>query len=711
VKLEFHPQAEIGLIEAAAHDEQRVPGLGERFEAEVRGAVRTLLRASRRRQAAVKPLLRLAARAVSRPAALAAGAVFVLAGCAGLPPPPAAAEVAAAARGDPCALAAPTAAAPVAAVAVPGAPELATGFARRPLLRAQRYAVVSAHPLASQAACRVLAEGGAAVDAALAAQLVLAVVEPQSSGLGGGGFLLHWDAAARRVSAWDGRERAPAASRPDDLRWIDADERVPPRPSPRDSGRAVGVPGLVQLLAEVHARYGRQPWAALHAPAIALAEGGFAVSPRLAASLAASADALAADPRARGVFFAADGRALAVGDRLVQPALAATLRALAAGGAGAFYRGAIAQDIVAAVADPRGGAVTPGRMTLADLADYRALRRDALCAPYRAWLVCGMPPPSSGALAVAQALGVLQHFDLAALPPQGADADGGRPDAQAVHLVTEALRLAFADRNRYVADTDFVPLPAAGAASLLDAAHLRGRAALIDPQRSLGRAPPSRWADPPPGADAALPAGGTTHLSVVDARGNVAVLTSSIEAAFGSRRMTRGGFLLNNQLTDFAAEPLDAQGRPVANRLQPGKRPRSSMAPTLVFAPDAQGAPADFVMATGSPGGAAIIGHVLRSLVAVLDWRLDARQAAALPAFVAFDGPVTVVGSEHPLIDAGDGGAADPLVAGLRARGHEVRLLPQASGLAIVVRRCDGTGRCVLEAGADPRREGWPLGE
>lgn len=646
----------------------------------------------------------------SLPTLWVALAAFALTGCALGPAAPPAAP--AAAPSDPCAIPAVAAwGAPGAAVAVPGAPELATGFARRPLLRAQRHAVVTAHPLASQAACRVLADGGSAVDAALAAQLVLAVVEPQSSGLGGGGFLLHWDAAARRVSAWDGRERAPAASRPDDLRWIDTDQRVPPRPSPRDSGRAVGVPGLVHLLASVHARYGRQPWAALHAPAIALAEGGFAVSPRLAASLAAAADALAADPLARGVYFDGDGRVLAAGARLVQPALAATLRTLAAGGADAYYRGAIAQDIVDAVADTRGGTVTPGRMTRADLAAYRSLRRDALCAPYRRWQVCGMPPPSSGALAIAQALGMLQQFDLAALPPQGVDADGGRPDAQAVHLVSEALRLAFADRNRYVADTDFVPLPAAGVASLLAAAHLRERAALIDPQRSLGRAPPSRFADPPPGADAAQPAGGTTHLSVVDARGNVAVLTSSIEAAFGSRRLTRSGFLLNNQLTDFAAEPVDAQGRPVANRMQPGKRPRSSMAPTLVFTPDAHGAPADFVMATGSPGGAAIIGHVLRSLVAVLDWGLDARQAAALPAFFAFDGPLTFVGSEHPLIDARDGGAADPLVAGLRARGHEPRLLPQASGLAIVVRRCDAAGGCVLEAGADPRREGWALGE
>ena len=654
-------------------------------------------------------------------AAVAALLASALTGCAGLPaglavnPDAGLAAAPSAPAADPCAVPAASAAATLAAQ-TPGAPELATGFARRPLLRAQRYAVVTAHPLASQAACRVLAGGGSAVDAAVAAQLVLAVVEPQSSGLGGGGFLLHWHAATRTVTAWDGRETAPAASTPNDLRWIDAEQRLPPRPTgttppARDSGRAVGVPGLVHLLAAVHAEYGQRPWAGLFAPALALAEQGFAVTPRLAASLAAAADALAADAQARRVFFHADGRALAVGDRLVQPALAQTLRTLATGGADAFYRGAIAQDIVDVVADTRGGTVTPGRMTRADLAAYRSLRRDALCAPYRAWQVCGMPPPSSGALAIAQALGVLETFDLAALPPQGIDADGGRPDALAVHLVTEALRLAFADRNRYVADTDFVALPGAGAASLLDREHLRGRAALIDPLRSLGRAPPSRFAEPSPAPEPAPPGGGTTHLSVVDAQGNAVVLTSSIEAAFGNRRMTRSGFLLNNQLTDFAAEPLDAQGHLVANRKQPGKRPRSSMSPTLVFAPDAQGRPAALVLATGSPGGAAIIAHTLRSLVAVLDWGLDARQAAALPAFVAFDGPATLIGSEHPGIDARDGGAADPLAAGLRARGHEVRLLPQASGLALVVRRCDGAGRCTLEAGADPRREGLALGE
>jgi gamma-glutamyltranspeptidase/glutathione hydrolase len=633
----------------------------------------------------------------------AAWAVAMLAGCATTAPPPPAAS-------DPCAVAAPFAANPPSAGGFVGAPEIATGYARKPLVRAASYVAVTAHPQATRAACHVLARGGSAVDAAIAAQWVLAVVEPQSSGLGGGGFVLHWDAARRAVTAWDGRETAPAASRPDDLRWIDADERVPPRPNARDSGRSVGVPGLVHLLAKVHRAHGRLPWRELLAPAIELAQQGFAVSPRLAASIAASADALARDGHARAVFFHPDGRPLAAGDHLVQRALAATLRTLADEGPDAFYRGALARDVVDAVADTRGGLVTPGRMTLDDLAAYRSVQRDALCAPYRVHVVCGMPPPSSGGLAVAQALGVLEAFDLAALPPTDVGADGGRPSALGVHLVTEALRLAFADRNRYVADTDFVPLPGAGAASLLDRGYLRARAALIDPGRSMGTAPPGEFGTPLPARDAGLPRGGTTHLTVVDRDGHVVVLTSSIESAFGSRRMTRGGVLLNNQLTDFAPAPVDAQGRPVANRLEPGKRPRSSMAPTLVFTPDAQGRPDAFAMATGSPGGAAIIAYVLGSLVAVLDWGLDARQAAAQVSFAAFDGPTTVVGAEHPRIDARDGGAADPLVAGLRVRGHDVRLAAQSSGLAIVVRRCDGT-RCTYEAGADPRREGVAAGE
>jgi len=634
--------------------------------------------------------------------AVLAGLVAVaVAGCATHAPPPA---------DDPCAADAPSGAAlATTAPSLAGAPEIATGYVRKPLVRASSYVAVTAHPLATRAACRVLARGGSAADAAVAAQAVLAVVEPQSSGLGGGGFALHWDATRRVVSAWDGRETAPRASTPDDLRWIGPDGRVPPRPSPRDSGRSVGVPGLVHLLAALHRAHGRLAWRELLAPAIALADEGFAVSPRLAASIAASADALARDRHARAVFFHADGRPLAAGDRLVQRALAATWRTLAVDGPDAFYRGAIARDIVDAVADTRDGDVTPGRMTRADLAAYRSVRRDALCAPYRAHLVCGMPPPSSGGLAVAQALGVLEAFDLAALRPAAVDDDGGRPDVQAVHLVTEALRLAFADRNRYVADTDFVPLPGAGAASLLDRGYLRARAAMIDPARSLGTAPPGAFGAPLPPRDAGLPRGGTTHLSIVDRDGHALVLTSSVESAFGSRRMTRGGVLLNNQLTDFAPVPVDAQGRAVANRLEPGKRPRSSMAPTLVFKPDAQGRPDAFVMATGSPGGAAIIGHVLGSLVGVLDWGLDARQAAAQVSVLAFDGPATFVGAEHPHVDARDGGAADPLVAGLRARGHDVRLAAQASGLAIVVRRCD-TARCVYEAGADPRREGMALG-
>ena len=591
------------------------------------------------------------------------------------------------------------------------APERASGYAPKPLRRTAHFIAVTANPHASRVACRVLRDGGSAVDAAVAAQLVLGVVEPQSSGLGGGGFLLHWDAGRRRVEAWDGRETAPAASRADDLRWIDAERRVPPQPNARESGRSVGVPGLVHLLDAAHREHGRRSWATLFEPAIALAAEGFEISPRLARSIAASRDALARDDLARATFLRPDGSPPPAGHRLAQPALAHTLRTLATGGAPAFYRGPVARAVVDAVADARGGASTPGRMTTADLAAYRSVRRGALCRPYRRWQVCGMPPPSSGGIAVAQALGVLGAFDLPALAPAVPADDGGAPDPLGVHLVTEALRLAFADRNRYVADTDFVALPGGDASALLDPGYLRRRAAQVDPRRSLGTAPPGEFPGTPRGSDAGLPRGGTTHLSIVDREGNVAVLTSSIEAAFGSARMTRAGFLLNNQLTDFAAEPLDDGGRPVANRLQPGKRPRSSMSPTLVLEPGADGRPARFAMATGSAGGAAIIGDVLRSLVAVLDWGLDAQQAASLVSFGAFNGAPTFVGGEHPRVDLRDGGASDPLVAALRARGHDVRLDAQIGGLAVVVHRCDAWRRCRLEGGADPRREGAALGE
>jgi len=591
-----------------------------------------------------------------------------------------------------------------------GAPEIATGYAPKTAVITRSYMVVTAHPLASQAGCQVLKAGGSAVDAAVAAQMVLNLVEPQSSGIGGGGFLMHYDAATRNVTAYDGRETAPAAATANDLRWISDTQRTKPLPSARASGRAIGTPGLLHMLDAAHRDAGRLPWRELFAPVIRIAHEGFAISPRLSAAIAASATDLARDAETRAYFLDADGRAKASGTRLVSPALAATFTALAERGSAAFYGGAIAQDIVDEVADTTGN-ITAGKTTLADLAAYTSKKRDAICTSYRGrWVVCGMPPPSSGGIAVAQALGMLERFDLAALAPTAVDVHGGQPTVQGVHLVVEAERLAYADRDRYVADTDFVALPGGSPAALLGPAYLAQRAALIRPDRSLGQAMPGDFGSAKPGVPPPSAEGGTTQVTVVDAQGNVVSLTSSIESAFGSFHMTRGGFLLNNQLTDFSATPGDAQGLPIANRLAPGKRPRSSMSPTLVFDAQPDGSRGPFVMATGSPGGMAIIQYVVKALVGTLDWRLDAQQAVSMTSFGAFNHPVTYVGGEHPNVDLAKGSADDPLVSGLRALGHTVNTAAQSSGLASIVRR-KGPNAPVLEGGADPRREGVAMGD
>ncbi len=599
------------------------------------------------------------------------------------------------------------------AAALPGAadaPEIATGYTRKTLVTARRDLVVAAHPLAAQTGCRVLDRGGSALDAAVAAQMVLNVVEPQSSGLGGGAFLLHYRAADGRVTAWDGRETAPAAAREDDLRWISAEDHGPPAPSARASGRSIGTPGVLHMLEAAHRDAGRLPWPALFESAIDVARRGFAISPRLARSIAGSASALRLDAEAAALFLQPDGSAKVAGTLLRNERLAVTFETLAGQGAGAFYRGRIAQGIVDEIVDARGGR-TPGRTALADLADYRSERREAICTGYRRrYVVCGMPPPSSGGLAVAQVLGMLQHFDMAALAPRAPDAEGGRPTVAGVHLVAEAERLAYADRDAYVADTGFVALPGGSPAPMLDAAYLRQRAALIDPARSMGRASAGALDRQPRGASSPIAEQGTTQVTIVDRFGDVVSLTSSIEAAFGAYRMTRDGFLLNNQLTDFSAVPVDEQGRPVANRLQPGKRPRSSMAPTLVFRRNADGSRGEFLLATGSPGGAAIIQYVTKTLVGVLDWELDAQQATSMVDFGAANGPTTWVGGEHPNVFAADGGKDDALLGGLRALGHRVEAAAQSSGIATIVRRNGVDGAPVYEGGADPRREGVAIG-
>ncbi len=572
-------------------------------------------------------------------------------------------------------------------------PESDTGLQPdRPASTAKEHMVAAANPLAARAGLQVLREGGSAVDAAIAMQLVLTLVEPQSSGIGGGAFLLHWN--GRHVQAYDGRETAPMAASED--QFLGADGRPLPFRDAAASGLSVGVPGVLRMLERVHRDHGRLKWAHLFEPAIELAQHGFPVSPRLHALLERETR-LPEDPAARAYFYDAQGHAVPIGALLKNPALADTLRLLAAGGADAFYRGPIAADLVrAARAEPH----HPGRITETDLAGYQAPERDPMCTAYRSWTVCGMAPPSSGGIAVGQILGILSHFELTSLAPQQGVRDP-QPPSRAVHLISEAERLAFADRNLYLGDPQFVHIDAA---ALLDPGYLAARARQIS-DRSMGRAEPgpaprtgARFApDPSP------PRPATSHLSVVDRWGHAVAMSTSIEAAFGSRIFVRG-FLLNNQLTDFSFEPrargpdgrVASDGAPIANRVQPGKRPLSSMAPTLVF----DRATGRLVASLGSPGGTWIISYVAKTLVGLLDWRMDVQQAISLPNFGSRNGPTE--------LEAGRFGPT--AIQDLQERGHAIVQTPMTSGIqAIVAARQPDAIRWI--GGADPRREGVAIGD
>ncbi|MCE2509651.1 MAG: gamma-glutamyltransferase [Alphaproteobacteria bacterium] len=537
---------------------------------------------------------------------------------------------------------------------------------------ASRYMVVAAHPLATEAGLEMLREGGTAIDAAIATALVLTLVEPQSSGIGGGGFLVHYAKKTGQVESYDGRETAPAAV--DEKLFLDAAGEPLAFYDAAVGGRAVGVPGLIRLFELAHKEHGKLSWKRLFVPAIRHAENGFAISKRLHERIQASPHLDAFEPTAR-YFLNADGSAKAAGTTLKNPALAKTFRLLAEKGADAFYEGEIAETIARTVATAKRN---PGRMTVADIAAYRAIRRDPVCRDYRAMRLCTMGPPTSGGVTLLQILGMLESFDLAALAPNS---------AAAVHLMAEASRLAFADRDHYLADPDFVPQPVA---AMLDAAYLVKRAGLLSPQKSLGRALPGV-----PGKSPAKPAGdepeppSTSHLSVVDGEGNALALTASIENAFGSRLMV-GGFLLNNELTDFSFRPV-RDGMLIANRVQPGKRPRSSMAPTLVFGPDGE-----FRLSVGSPGGPYIIAFVLKTLVAVLDWGKGIQAAIDLPNFA----------NRNQSTELEKGTDLHASVPALEALGHEVILRDLTSGLHGIERK-----EAKLIGGADPRREGVALGD
>ncbi|MHA1528218.1 MAG: gamma-glutamyltransferase [Alphaproteobacteria bacterium] len=568
-------------------------------------------------------------------------------------------------------------AAPFALAQTAADPEAPSGLTPKPLIAARSHMIAAAHPAAAEAGRGMLRRGGSAADAAIAALLVLNVVEPQSSGIGGGAFaLVH---SATGVTSWDARETAPAGATPD--MFLGADGQRLPFLEAVASGRSVGVPGLVRLMEALHARHGKLPWADLFAPAIALARDGFPVSPRLAHSIARYRDRLAAADAA--ALFLPGGAPLAEGATLVNEALAASLRTVAEHGPGALYSGPLAEAIAAATRT----APRPGTLSTADLAAYKAIERPAVCLDYRArFRVCGMGPPSSGATTVGQILGLLERFK-----PDEMTLD----DARLWHLFAEASRLAYADRAQYLADSDFIRVPVRG---LLDPGYLMDRARLIDGARAAtAKAEPG---DPPwreghllaPDLQDELP--GTTHLSVIDGDGLAISITASIETAFGSGRMA-GGFLLNNQLTDFSFRPARDDGTPIANAVAPGKRPRSSMAPTIVSLLEAPGLA---YIVTGSPGGSRIPEYVAGALVAMLDFGADPAAAAALAHVSHRNGAKVVL----------EQGAHPPgLAVALAAMGHEVGEKAMTSGLHIIRIKPDGT----LEGGADPRREGVALGD
>ena len=567
------------------------------------------------------------------------------------------------------------------------APEAQSGWTGKPLVKANRHMVAAANRLAAEAGLEMLRQEGTAVDAAIATQLVLGLVEPQSSGLGGGAFLVHWDAATGSVQTYDGRETAPAAARPD--RFLSGGRPVSFQAAVK-SPLSIGVPGTVRLLEHVHRRHGRLAWARLFEPAIRLAEAGFPVSPRLHRLLATTGPA-SFEERARAYFFDETGVARSVGYRLANLDYAETLRRVAKDGSAAFYAGSIAKEIAAAA---QAGAA--GSVTLADLASYAVIERPPVCVAYRETRVCSMGPPSSGAHALGQTLGMLEAFDLGSAP-SAAMAPGP------LHLVAETLKLAFADRNWYLADPAYVRVPD----GLLAASYLAERRSLISMRRPMMRASPGRPPDLAMKAqapDTTDLASGTSHISIVDQEGNAVAMTTTIEAAFGSGRWA-AGFLLNNQLTDFSFRPT-RDGRPIANRVAGGKRPRSSMSPTIVL--DRNGKP---LLVTGSAGGARIIPYVLKTIIAVVDWKLDAMAALALPNFgfhgADFELELPAVGGlsglRHP------SGALSVVVnaLNLKPHGHSFHFDVLTSGTHLIVRRADRT----LEGAADPRREGVALGD
>ena len=575
----------------------------------------------------------------------------------------------------------------------PPAPELGSGYRTDLSTRhAERHMAAAANPLAAEAGREMLRQGGSAIDAAIAMQAVLTLVEPQSSGIGGGAFIMLWD--GHNVQAYDGRETAPAGAT--ERLFLKADGTPMAFTDAQIGGRSVGTPGVLRALEMAHKKSGHLPWAKLFEPAIRLSEQGFAISPRLH-SLIAADRFIAQSPDMAAYFLNADGSPKATGTLLKNPALAAVFKRIAKEGPDALYQGPIAEEIARKVQSHRNA----GSLSQADLKGYAAKQRAPLCTDYKQWKVCGMPPPSSGGIAVAQILGTLQALEtrdprlaIAPMTPvKSASPAGLEPTPEAVHLLAEAGRLAFADRALYVADADFTPVPVAG---LVAPGYLAQRATLIG-ERSMGVAKPGQ----PAGIQVAYAPDrsplriSTSQVVAVDDQGGAVSMTTTVEAAFGSHVMVQG-FLLNNQMTDFSFIP-EENGQPVANRVQPGKRPRSAMAPTLVFDRNT----GELLATVGSPGGSQIIEYVSKSLVAMLDWKLDPQAAISLPNF----------GSRNGATELEVGLFSPALKQALKDKGHALSEIEMTSGVQAIVRTRDAQGKVTLSGGADPRREGEALGD
>jgi gamma-glutamyltranspeptidase/glutathione hydrolase len=580
-------------------------------------------------------------------------------------------------------------------------PECASGFEEKSAVIANEYMAVTNNPLATEAAYDVLKNGGNAVDAAIAAQMVLTLVEPQSSGIGGGAFLLYYNATTKEIVHFDGRETAPSAAT-GDMFYVNGVYNG--FLSSVLGGKSTGVPGVLKMLKKAHDEFGTVAWSSLFDPAISLAESGFEVSARLASSISGDAvfckgavnpSGYYVDPDANSYFCLEDESGdyttpLPEGYILKNQPLADTLKEVAKD-VDVFYTGEYATNIV----DKLSQNPIPGILTTADIASYEAYKNEPVCSTYRGYTVCGTPPPSSGGITVAQMLGILENTDLSQWAPTEVDLNGGQPTSKGIHWFSEAARLAYADRGLYIADTNFVPLPGGSWDSMIDPDYLKTRFNLIDSSSSMGTAA----AGVPEGAESwsadqspNLPS--TTQITIIDKSGNVVSMTSSVETGFGSHQMV-DGYILNNQLTDFSVDAQSADGTYIANRVQGGKRPRSSMAPTIVL--DADG---KFFMATGSPGGSTIITYVAKTLVGVIDWGLDAQQATSLANFGSTNGSTFI--EEDRLSNEAT------IVSELEAMNHVVSVTTRTSGIATIV---SDASSGTLVGGADPRREGIAMGE